>query len=480
MRIKIRGLGGCSAMPILLIASLGAANSDLRLVEAVERQNKEAVRALLKQRVDVNARQADGATALHWAAHWNDLETADQLIRAGAQVNAVNELGVPPLSLACANANAAMVEKLLSAGADANAALPSGERVLMTGARTGSVEVVKALLAHGADVNANKHWRGQTALMWAVAESHPAVVKVLIENGADVGARSKAGTTPLLLAARAGDLESARLLLAAGADVNAAEPLVELGEDVDVNETPPSGNSPLLVASASLAATSGFEYNLVVKPSGHEALALFLLEKGADPTKADSIGTTPLHAAVQTGKRELVKALLAHGANPNARLAKAPPPYRGDFVSYEKYAGATPFWLATAARVPDLNIMRVLVAAGADPNQAAQDGTTPLMAAVGMVQNEARLASESQALEVVRLAVELGVDVNTVDQSGQTALHGAARYARNTIIQFLAEHGAMLNVKDKRGRTALDIAQDSLRPRESTASLLRQLEGGLR
>jgi ankyrin repeat protein len=347
--------------------------------------------------------------------------------------------------------------------------------VLMTAARTGNVDVVKALLAHGAHVNATEHLRGQTALMWAVAEAHLDVVEILIRHGADVHARSMRGSTPLLFAARAGDLESARALIAAGADVNEAEPVLSLPENADQNETPPSGNSALLLASASMNATSGFEYGLAVKPSGHEALTIFLLEKGADPAKTDTIGTTPLHAAVQTGKLELVKALLARGANPNARLTKAPLPLRGDFVAYTAYVGATPFWLAAAARVPDVDIMRALVSAGADPRLTVQDGTTPLMAAVGMVQNDARLAEESSAIEVVKFLVELGADVNAINRTGQTAFHGSARSGRNSIVQFLAEHRAKLDIKDKQGRTPLDIAEDPLRPLESTAALLRKL-----
>ena len=493
MRIRIRVVGYVM-VPILSMASLAAANLDLRLVEAVERQDKKAVRALLEQQVDVNTPQPDGATALHWAAHWNDLGTVDQLIRAGAHVNAVNELGVAPLSLTCANFNSAMmVERLVRAGADPNAALPSGETVLMTAARIGNVDTVNALLAHGADVNANKHWQGHTALMWAVAEGHADVMKVLIEHGADVHARSSyRGSTPLLLAARAGNVDSARLLLAAGADVNETELLLPPHPsviDVEARDekcggggctsyevpTLPSGNSPLLVASASMVARSGFEYRLVVKPSSHEALATFLLEQGADPTKTDSIGTTPLHAAVQTGKMKLVKALLAHGADPNARFVKAPSPFIGDYTFYRKYVGATPFWLAAAARIPDVDIIRLLSAAGADPNLPVEGGETPLMAAVGMVQNEARLAGESQSLEVVQLLVELDADVNAVDKGGQTAVHGAARLARNTLIQFLVEHGAKVDIEDTQGRTPLDIGTLSRPLQPDTATLLRRL-----
>jgi ankyrin repeat protein len=463
--------------PLLFVASLSAAGPDVRLVDAVQRRDGEAARALLKQRVDVNARQGDGTTALHWAAHWDDLDIVDLLLRAGADANAVNDLGVPPLSLACANGNAKLVDRLLRGAADPNAALRTGESALMTASRAGSLDIVKILLASHADVNAVERVRGQTALMWAAAEGHADIVELLIRNGADVHARSRRGSTPLLFAARAGDLASGLALVVGGAYVNEAEPVIPLPEGADSNETLPSGNSALLLASASVNATSGFEYALAVKPSGHEAVALFLLEKGADLTKTDSIGTTPLHAAVQTGKLALVKTLLAHGADPNARLTKAPPPLRGDFVAYNQYVGATPFWYAANARYPNVDIIHALIAARADTRVAVQDGTTALMAAVGMAQNDARLATEASAFEVVKLIVENGVNVNAVNRNGQTALHGAARAGRNTIVRFLAEHGATLDIKDRQGRTPLDIVRDPIRPIDSTAALLRSLAG---
>jgi ankyrin repeat protein len=265
-----------------------AAAADARLVEAVKNRNRVAALALLKQKVDVNVAQGDGATALHWAVHWDDAQLADLLIRAGASVNAANDLGVTPLALACGNGNAEIAEQLLKAGANANA-VSAGEPVLMTAARSGNVAVVSALIARGADVNAKDSSRGQTALMWAVAHRHPEVVRVLIAYGADIQARSRiddlvvqrgsryggvvsreravseravvtapqGGSTPLLFAARSGDLASARLLVAAG---------------VDVNDAAPDGTSALVLASH----------------SGHGALAAFLVDKGADPDAAGS------------------------------------------------------------------------------------------------------------------------------------------------------------------------------------------------
>jgi ankyrin repeat protein len=459
------------------VAGIAAAPASDRLVEAVAQRDNDAAWSLIKQHVDVNARQADGTTALHWATHWDDVAMVEALIRSGADVNVVNELGVAPLSLACINRNNVLVKRLIEAGANPNARLPSGESALMTAARTGGVDVVETLLAHHAEVNTTERIKGQTALMWAASEGHTAVVDVLLRHGADVRARSALGSTPLLFAARAGDLATVRALVAAGADVNEAEPVLPLPAGADANEVMPGGNSALLLASASVNATSGFEYSLTMKPSGHEPVALFLLENGADPSKTDTIGTTPLHAAVRTAKVALVKALLARGTDPNARLTKAPPPLRGDFVAYTGHVGATPFWLAANARYPNLEILRALVAAGADPRVTVQDGTTPLMAAVGMAQNDARLAEETSALEVVKALVEVGADMNATNRAGQTALHGATRSGRNAIVQFLAEHGATLDAKDKQGRTPLDVAQNPIRPLEQTAALLRRLAG---
>ena len=472
-----RAFGSVVALVVFVSMASPAVAQDQRLVEAVERQDRDAVRTLVAESFDVNAPQSDGATPLHWAAHWNDLDTATLLILAGANVNAVNELGVTPLSLAALNASAAMADALLCDGADPNAVRPSGETVLMTGARTGNAELVRALLASGADVQASTHFQGQTPLMWAASEGHADVVQTLLEAGADVHARSKHGTTALLLAARNGDVDTARVLLDAGADVNAAEPVLAFDARVDVEESQTSGRSPLLVASASVVALSGWEYGLVVTPSTHETLAIFLLEQGADPNVPDSIGRTPLHAAVETGKAELVTALLAHDVDPNARLIEAPFVFKGDYATYGRYVGATPLWLAAAARVPNVDILRHIADAGGDPGAAVDDGTTPLMAAVGMVQPEVRLAAESEALELVTFLVGLDIDVNAVDRRGQTAMHGAARGARNTLIQVLVENGAKVNIADARGQTPLDVGSVSRPLHPDTANLLRSLGG---
>ena len=476
MSVRVGVLPGWWMVALLSIVSLAAAGSDLRLVEAVEKGDMEAVRSLLEQRVDVNASQADGATALHWAAHRDDQETAELLLNAGANVNTTNAYGITPLSLACTNGSAAMIKKLLEAGADPNTALPTGETVLMTAARTGNVEAVRALLVQGADVNAKETRRGQTALMWAVSENHLETAGVLIEHGADIHAPSQSGFTPLLFAARENHLELARSLLEMGANVNDATP---------------DGMTPLLVASA----------------SGHEELSIFLLEQGANPDAADKNETTALHYAVQKGissltrvelvyynsylyrpnMLKLVKALLAHGADPNPGLVKS---YKLTGVStLMDMGGATPFLLAAAA--DDVNAMRMLVAGGADPLLATADKTTPLMVAAGLGRTSDRTDEEAKtALEAVQLAVELGADVNATNGNGQTALQGAARVGLNPLLQFLADEGAELDVKDRFGQTALSVAAGVIpatdllvvywehKPfsvHQSSANLLRQL-----
>ena len=476
--------------------------NNLRLVNAVRHGDREAIRALVQEQIDVNVRQPDGATALHWAAYLDDLETADLLLGAGAVPDVANELGVTPLYLACEKGSAALVRRLLAAGATPHAVLTSGETALMTAARTGSVGAVTTLLAYGADANALETSEGQTALMWAVSQRHPEVVRVLIEAGADVHARSRVrtvasaqsprtgeaegvsavdegGFTPILFAARQGDLASARLLRAAGADVN---------------DTAPAGTSVLVVAAH----------------SGHGPLAAWLLDQGADPNAAGA-GYTPLHAAILRGDADLVSALLAHGADPSARLMHGTPHARyGKFFALEmKLSGATPFFLAAKYGLAD--IMRLLAGAGADPRAGLDGGVTPLMAAAGMLTAgfvqagtdrrgrsidtaEMELALRqhpdhrrvmNSGIDAVTVAFELGADVNAAAENGDTALHLAAFHGFNTVVRFLASHGANLDVTDARGVTPLDRAMrnGALAPAKSlvddtdtnTADLLREL-----
>ncbi len=482
-----------------------AATHPASVAEAAQRQDKQAVQALLKKKADVNATQPDGATALHWAAYTQDAEIVAQLIRAGANVNVRNNYGVSPLALAAKHGNANIVGQLMKAGADPNDPVNyvnSGETPLMHAARAGSVEAVNMLLLAGAQVNARESWNGQTALHWAAAEGHGAVVEALIEGGADIRHRSNAGTTPFMFAVRKGDMPTVNAFLAAGADVN--ERRADLAR-------------PLLVAII----------------NGHEDLVDLLLEKGADPnaeggstdlsvqgSKARPIKITlqtpsyrdqlkdvgteggnggnnswgrPLQAAVHVAnwhvsdefvsvivdRMRIVKSLLKHGADVNARNTDMEPRWSG--ARYRRrQVGLTPF--LAAARQADIEVMRLLREHGGDPKMNTPLNITPLMLVTGIAwaSNQDR-ASEEQVLEATRFLVEeLGADVNFVADTGETAMHGAAYRGANSVVQYLFDKGAKLDVQDKSGRTPLQVADgveygNSFAANPHTAELLRKL-----
>jgi uncharacterized protein len=465
------------------------------LSDAVRDGDRAAALALLKQHADVNVAEPDGTTALDWAVRQDDGDMVDRLIKAGANVKAANRYGVTPLYLACVNGSAPVIAKLLDAGADANGATTEGETPLMTVARTGNVEAAKVLLAHGADVNAKEQWRQQTPLMWAVAESHPEMAQELIAHGADVNARQVewhwerqvtkeprdkwmplGGLTPLLFAARQGCVDCERVLLKGGAEINATNP-------------------------------NGFSAILLAIINSHYDAAAFLLDQGADQNIADETGRTPLYAAVdmhtlpdsnlpwpseldnKLTSLDLIQALLAHGANVNAQLKKQQP-YRSKVdrgADTMLGTGATP--LLRAAKAGDTEVVKVLLAKGADPKLTTKSGMTPLMGAAGLGTKEedttGRKKTEPEAIASIQLCLDAGADVNAADNQGETALHGAAQKGWDQVVQFLADHGAKLDVKDKKGRTPLDAANglmgnggfDGTRRdvHESTVALLRKL-----
>jgi ankyrin repeat protein len=442
---------------ILFLFACGPAfaQSATPVADAAEKRERATIADLLKQGDDVNAAQADGMTALHWAVYHDDPGTAKLLIKAGANARAANRYGVTPLSLACTNGNTEIVELLLQAGADANTTLRGGETALMTAARTGKPGPVKALLARGADVNA-KDRNGQTALMWAAAEGHAAVVSILLAARADFRTPLPSGFTPLLFAAREGRLEVVRILLKAGADVDEA-----IRSNKTIRRGPRPGTSAL---------------HLAVE-NGHFDLAIALVKAGADPND-QRCGCAALHRIswvrkpnrgdsedgdpppIGSGKLTslaFVKQLVALGADVNLKQKKGVPG-RGIL----QRVGATP--LIAAASTSDVALVRTLLDLGADTRLTNVDGTTPLLAAtgVGVGAPEEAAGSEPEALEVVKILLKLGADVNAVDKNGDTAMHGAAYRNHPKMVQFLADHGAKIEVWNRRnkiGLTPLVIAE---------------------
>jgi ankyrin repeat protein len=481
---------------LLVVVSAGSALAATSVVEAVKNGDREAARALLKQHANANAVEADGTTALHFAVLAHDAETARLLIGAGADVNKANRYGITSLSLAATNGDAAMIGLLIAAGADPNAALPDGETVLMTAARTGDAASVKALLSHGAKVDATEHTLGQTALIWAASENHADAVKALIEAGADVNRRSatlnfppfkwgvvgmvstvlpKGSWTPLMYAARQNAIQAARALVAAGADVNAVDP---------------EGTTPLLLAIL----------------NAHYDTAAALLELGANANQADQTGTGPLYAAVDmhtlapmvgrpspkpSGTLEppdVVKLLLSKGADPNAALKRPAFGKHHDLVG-DAFMGEGTTPLMRAARTGDVEIMRILLAGGANPAMRRKDLSTALFLAAagrsgGLPTGPSTIPGASN-VDAVKLLVEAGLDVDAFNGSGQTALHAAAQRGLDEVVRTLADLGATLDLRDKQKRTPLDLAlgvgirgrnlQDEVPIRESTATLLRDL-----
>ena len=454
----MRRVLGCCLL-LLGTASLAAAAGS-EVADAAMKQNRDAVRSLLQRKANVNAPQVDGTTALHWAVRVDDLEMADMLIRAGATVTAANRQGVTPLQLAALNGSAPMLDRLIKAGVDPNAALTqSKDTALMMAARTGKIDALKVLIETGAQVNAKETWGGTTPLMWAVSEGHPDAVKLLIEHGADVNARSNfvaaangrgfegrtpvaaegdrsveefasGWMTPLMFAAREGDVDSARYLLDGGADVNA-------------------------VAGDGKNALSLAIFN------GNYDLASFLVDRKADVNNTDTQRFTPLFWAVDRRNMEtapnfpwmvtadplpLIKKMLDAGANPNAVVNNTP--------RARMRAGSPRIVFATAlmraAFSADLELVKLLLSYGADPKVISSDGETMVAAAAGLgfIQGYSKGKSAAERLEVVKLFVDLGGDVNQADDYGITPLMVAGNMGDTAVIQYLVDKGADLAAYD--------------------------------
>jgi ankyrin repeat protein len=478
-------------LAMLLLPAPAMAAEAASIVDASARGDLTAVRALIGKKADVNAARTDGTTALHAAVYADRFDIADALLRAGAKAASVDRYGVTPLFLAAVNGNAEMIRRLIDAGVDPNVADPGGETALMTAARTGAPAALRVLLERGATVDAREPEFGQTALMVAVRENHEAAVQILLEAGAspntqtrkgptpafvppckgtgcgsegvginrgglpDRGRRAeiKGGMTPLLYAARDGNVAAARRLIEAGADL-------ELGDANSIR--------PLLM--------SLLNNNLDV--------ARLLMSNGANVNADDFWGRTPLWAAVEYRNLDMnnndqdsptdngvdrapilvmIKALIDAGANVNSRTRELFPVRRWLYslndVSWVDFTGQTPF--LRAALSADTATMRLLIEHGADPNLPTLAGTTPLMAAAGVNWVVAQTYTESvpARLEAVKLCLELGADVNATNSMGLTALLGAANRGSNDIIELLVQRGARLDIKDKEGRTPLRWAE---------------------
>ena len=484
---------------IALAASAAAAAADSDLMQAVKRGDRKAAGAAARA-ANVNAAEADGTTALHWAVRNGDSEMVRLLLGRGANASVRNRYGVTPLTLAATNGDATMIRVLLVAGADPNTMVTEGQTVLMIAARTGRPEAIDVLVEAGANVNARESWMGETALMWAAADDHASAVRALVKHGAEIDARSttvayppqkpkdpsnyvtsfvpKGQWTPLMYAAREGAAA-------------AAMALIELGADVNVKD--PEGVTPLLEAIL----------------NAHFDLAARLLDKGANPNLADNAGMSPLYAAIDMNTPPwersrpdakitteldclgLMRVLLDHGADVNARV-------KGRLLSRYHAGGApgmiegtTP--LIRAAKYANRDMVEVLVSRDADVNLAQSDGTTALMFAAGVKYSITQQGdppnhgSLDDAHAIVKLLHEKGADLNASNARGETALYGAAFAARNRVIGYLAEHGARLDVRTKQGLTVLDgalntgVAEDGTgsrvggKPGPETVALVRDL-----
>lgn len=476
MRPRLLRLAASVGLSAVLCAASALATT---LPELVERNERAAALAAIREGADVNERSADGTTALHWAVHRGDLELVKQLLARGADANARNDYDATPLSEAAVEGDSGIVKALLDAGADANATNAEGETALMVVARTGRVDSARLLLEHGANPNAHEEWGGQSALMWAASERQPAMIRVLIEHGAAVNVHGrehdwqrkvtaeprikmlqKGGFTPLLYAAREACGECARELVAGGADIDLSDP---------------DGMTPLVLAL----------YNRNFDTAGT------LIELGADVNQWDWWGRGPLYMAIELNQvpasrygdlpssdvlsgLDIARMLLERGARVNMRLRNQPPlrndPGDRGFVDGTPDAmvintGATP--LHAAAKASDDAAVRLLLEHGADVSIANVFGITPVMAAAGVghlygifkpTPIIGRYKTGAQAVETMKLLVaagadldvrtrELGAEFQRKPLAGLTPAHGAAQQGWNEVLQYLHDQGAPLDAK---------------------------------
>jgi ankyrin repeat protein len=455
------------ALPIALLALLASLPAwSQNLVQLLEAKSFAEAEALLKSGVDVNLPSSDGTTPLHWAVYHGHLELTKALLRAEAEPNSRNDYGSSPLMEAAIAGNLPLIEALLDAGAHIESPNLEGQTALMAVARTGNIEAARLLISRGAAVNTAEKWGGQTALMWASARQQPAMVDFLIEEGADVDVRAidrnwerrvtaeprvkemfQGGLTALLYAAREDCLDCVRHLLDAGADINKPDP---------------DNVSPLIMALLNMR----FD------------IAKLLIERGADVNQWDYWGRTPLYAATDTNivplsqrgdlppvqsttGLEIARLLLEKGANPNYYLKLPPLPRE---IAYDRAGdnpvmttGSTP--LQRAAYGGDVDMMKLLLANGADWTMGNINGVTPLIAMTNSGGSRGRNKDETKMIAGLEVLLNAGADINQQGgANGETPLHTAARLNMLGVVQFIVDHGGNLFAKDARDLLPLDYA----------------------
>jgi uncharacterized protein len=486
MRKAARVLGVAVAVAELLLWAAAFADASTPLIDEVKSGNQAGVRARLQQKADVNAAEPDGTTALHWAVRADDLDVTRMLLRAGADPRRANRYGVTPLQLAAVNGSVTAATALLEAGADPNVVLPEGETILMTAARTGQPQLLRLLIDRGAAVEAREKWYGETALIWAAAENHADAAKVLIDKGADFNVRSAPLTfprrrtgqsvlslgswTPLMYAARENAIDAGRALVAAKADLNA---------------TDPDGATALVIAIIN----ANYDF------------AALLIDAGADPNVVDKeAGMGPLYAAIDMhrlavghgrpnprasgtlGAVDVIRRLLDHKADPNARLNAATFQRHHTMGDGSLGKGATPFM--RAAKSGEVEVMQLLLAAGADPAVTMPNKSNALMFAAGLGWRDGSPAAPSydqgtpeDAIEAITLLLDRGFDLNAANDNGDTALHLAVtNRGAPEIVRFLIARGANLQAQNKRGQTPLAAAMASRKELGHLIEILKAAE----
>jgi uncharacterized protein len=442
-------------MSIGMSALLAAADSTSPVADAAMRGDRDAVRALLKQGVDVSAAQGDGMTALHWAAQRGDTELASMLVYGGANVGAVTRIGhYTPLHLAAGAGNPSVVEALLKAGASVTATTTNtGATPLHMGAAAGNPDVIALLLDKGADIDAKEAEWGQTPLIFAAANNRTDAIKLLLKRGADADIASKSI-----------DVAAASALERAARDRTAKI----LEASVTKGQKPTASQLQAAIQAARELLLSGKlpppDPNA---PPGGRGGGNFNPEEINPPVAAKG-GLTALHHAARQGYVESVRALLDGGANVNNAGG-------GE--------GASP--LLTAIMNGQFDVAMLLVERGADPNIAAKsNGMTPLWAAVNTQwqprtrypQPQEMELQKATYLDVVNALLEHGADPNArikshpwvmvytgcgnrncglADTSGSTAFWRAAYSTDLDAMKLLVQFGADPNIPTMAPREAI-------------------------